>query len=151
MNGEIHETGHAREHGVHNRGFSIVELLVAAAITGIIIIAVVAMARKGGELETTAIHRRAARRIITSYFESMEYDASNYGTLTSTVVGGVCLDTGVDTENEDDDFSGELDITVIDTLIEGMPAKRVTMTIEWEEAGGAEESVSVSKLISGAK
>jgi prepilin-type N-terminal cleavage/methylation domain-containing protein len=54
----------------NNDGFTIVELLVAAAIVLVATGAVVAVVRKSSEIQVNGVHRLQARNVIMGYFES---------------------------------------------------------------------------------
>ena len=54
----------------NNAGFTIAELLVAAVIVLIATAAVVAVVRKGAEIQANGVHRLQARNVIVGYFEN---------------------------------------------------------------------------------
>lgn len=62
----------------NHRGYSLVELMVSATIIALLAIAVVSMVRKSNHLRSEDAHRRRARAIIDSCFESRSYHYSNY-------------------------------------------------------------------------
>jgi type II secretory pathway pseudopilin PulG len=133
-----------------NRGYSIVELLVAAIVLTIAITAIVAVIRKGRELEIVDKHRRQARSIIDNKME-IQYDDRNFSTITPT------NDSTVITL--DPRFGTPLTATLKWVVTQGtetvtvgvnnttMIVKKVTMTVSWTEPDGNPENITISKWI----
>jgi competence protein ComGC len=140
-----------------DRGFSLVEVLVSAAILIVLIFAVIAAVRKGRELQMDDGHRRSARVLIHSKLETI-YDFRNFNT-----------------DFVNDSFSDTLDsrtgnpvvakgfVTVVnDTPLIGpgggtpVPRKKITITVKWSETGlsasdKVTDSIQISKWIAKAK
>jgi prepilin-type N-terminal cleavage/methylation domain-containing protein len=68
------------------RGFTLVEILVAAAIVSLSVVSVVAFVRKGQEQIALDKHRRTARSIVERTIEDSQYDLYNYPNLVSGAV-----------------------------------------------------------------
>jgi len=137
------------------QGYSLVELLVAAVIMALLITAAVVTLRRGREFDITENHRRRARMAIDSSLESTTYHYSNYALLAtgSTTVPNITIDSR-DPATTDDDLQGTLTIVVSSATIaslDGTPVaiKQVTMTLAWQEPGGAGESITLTKNLSG--
>lgn len=64
-----------------NRGFTLVEVLVAAGIVALSLISVVAFVRKGQEQVSLDKHRRMARSIVERAIEDPQFDLMNYPNL----------------------------------------------------------------------
>ena len=62
-------------------GFSLIEVLVAGLIIGIVVIAMVTMVRTGRELDVSSDHRRQARALIHAAFEDEIFSYVNYQLL----------------------------------------------------------------------
>ena len=78
-------------------GFTLVEVLVAAAVIALSLFSVVAFVRKGQDQVTLDKHRRMARSIVERTIEDPVYDIVNYPNLTTTDVTRNNLDT-IDTK-----------------------------------------------------
>jgi Tfp pilus assembly protein PilV len=132
-----------------NGGFSLVELLVASSIMVIAIVSIVTIVRKGGEMDVTDRHRRMARSIINSTFESTEYSPASYSTL-ANATRPVVIDPR-DTLTTADNLNGTLQITVTPGSVNGanatvVPYKNVTMTVAWSEPEGS-QSVTLTRWL----
>jgi len=138
---------------MRKNGYSLVEVLVAAAILIIAILAIIAVVRKGRELDITDRHRRVARATIMSRFENPSYRYDNYDNVAPLNGQTVIIDPR-DTATTTDDLTGTLVITVApeDTLQGAsntpIPFKEVTMRITWQEPGPLNEQVEIKKQIS---
>jgi hypothetical protein len=137
----------------NNRGFSLVELLIASAICVLTIIAVVMVLRKGGETLVTTQHRQRARAIIDSCFEVPAYQYTNYAAIVPTPTPvGVVIDSRMVPP-----LAGTL-TTLIGPEVTGNPAlvnaaqvnyKPIVITVKWQESGSAaSDSVMLEKRIS---
>lgn len=125
------------------RGYTLAELLVAVAIFSVTIAGIVAVLRKGIETTVTDTHRKRARTIIDSCFESASYQPANYAGMAA--VNRAVL---IDARNEgspSDDLSGTLTISVTDqTDNSRAPAvayKQVRATVQWTEPEGGQSLV----------
>ncbi len=134
----------------YKNGFTIVELLVSAVIFAIIVVSVVAVVRKGRDLQVTDQHRRQARIILHRLLEN-EYDYRRYRLVKDTSF------TLSDTLDERDGNPLIASIVVdVDTTgivnVQGtnIPVKKVTTTATWTEVTGEEEEVSLTKLLADA-
>jgi len=126
-------------------GFTLVELVVSAVIIGIAIMAVVAVARKGRELDITYSHHRRARAIIDSCFESVAYQYTNYAALPTITGQLVKIDPRGD--GPDDDLNGSLTMTVSPpTTIGGVECKQISATVSWAEPEET-KSITVEKWV----
>jgi prepilin-type N-terminal cleavage/methylation domain-containing protein len=135
-----------------NNGFSLVELLVAAAVFSLAIVSVVSMVRKAAELDMLNRHRRAAHSIIERTIESGTYQQANFNNLvagpTTTTIPNVTIDADLPTP-----LKGTLTITVnvSNPTWSGIavPQARVTFSVQWTEYGQTSpETMSIEKWIS---
>lgn len=139
--------------GLHVRGlkgaggYSLAELLIAVSIFSITIIALVGVLRKGSEISTTDGHRKRARALIDSCFESASYQPANYANL-AAVSRAVLVDPrGNGTA---DDLAGTLRITVTpgtdNSSGTAIPFTRVTISVTWPEPEGS-QAISLEKVL----
>ncbi|MBD3392523.1 MAG: hypothetical protein GF418_10600 [Chitinivibrionales bacterium] len=131
------------------RGVTLVEVLVAAAVIIISTMGVVAVTRSSRQTDVTFNHRRAARAIIDSCFESISYHYSNYQNL-ANISRSVVVDPRTP-ETPDDDLTGSLSITVTQESAQGAALttinhKQVVMSVTWNEPEG-QQSVTLTKCI----
>jgi hypothetical protein len=130
------------------RGFSLIEILVSSLIITLSVIALVTVIRKGSELVITESHRKRARSVIDSCFESPSYHYSNYWGL-ANVNRSVLIDPR-DAGIDGDDLMGSLAIKVaVDTVKAGgtnVPAKKVIISVSWKEPEGL-QSIILEKHI----
>lgn len=128
-------------------GFSLVELLVAASILGITVIAVVAVIRKSRDIQVSLQHRQAARILLERRFEKL-YGPGSFNRIPeddpddSTVVidnDGTYTLTG--------DLKTHFENTT-ETTNDGktIPVKKVTLTIRWDEYENEEGAVERDSL-----
>ena len=132
----------------HPLGFSIVEALVSAAILGVVVIAIVAMVRKSGDLQIESGYRQKARVALNERFETL-YKQLNYpliaeGTNDSSVTFGVGAGT--------DSLIGTLHTTIESALLTvsttpDIPVKKVTLALAWDDIDGSRDSISITKWI----
>jgi type II secretory pathway pseudopilin PulG len=128
-------------------GFTLVELLVASTLLIIAIVSIVTIVRKGAEIEVADRHRRTARSVIKSQFESATYSRANYATMANLTQAVV-----IDPRNAGpgDDLSGTLTITVsAPQTIAAASATTITFravsaTVTWTEPEG-QQTVSLIK------
>ncbi|MBN2036990.1 MAG: type II secretion system protein [Chitinispirillaceae bacterium] len=135
-----------------NRGFTLVEILVAAVVISLSLFATIAMVRKAQELTSLDRHRRAARAIIERTLETPTYTRdAYYGLAAGTQNQNVLID-------KRNNLQGTLTVTVgNEQNINGamgiaIPHKRITMTVTWQERSAANttttESVNIEKWVS---
>jgi type II secretory pathway pseudopilin PulG len=125
-------------------GYSLVEMLVAAAILAIMIVSIVAVIRKGRELEIVDNHRRMARAVIHAALEG-EYDWKQFAAI---------HDTTISYTDTLDPRSGNPLIDTVTIVVDSVwqtvsstPVfmKKVTMKVKWVEPDTVADSVVLSK------
>ena len=94
----------------HTAGFTLAELIVAAAIGSLAILVLVGVLRKGIEISETTQHRQRARAIIDSCLESPRFQCGNFVNMASSPAATVIIDPR--SAGADDDLTGTLAITV---------------------------------------
>lgn len=131
-----------------NRGYTLVELLVAVAIFSIAIAGVVAVLRKGIETTVTDAHRQQARSLIMSCLESADYQPDKY----TTMAGGhrpVVIDAR-NPATTADDLTGTLTVTITDhtdlSSATPVPYKAVSVSVQWTEPEGA-QNITLEKWV----
>lgn len=141
-------------------GFTLAELIVAAGVTALTILALVGVVRKGTEITYVNQHRQRARAVIDSCFECPAYSFRNYDNLPGANGTPVLIDER-DKSSAADDLPGTLNILVsihdtnktplpnpIDPARDYVEYKTVTMTVSWQEPGIAQlQSVALRKFI----
>jgi hypothetical protein len=127
-----------------------VEVLVAAAIISLSAIAIVAVVRKGREIDVNDLHRRTARAIICAKLDSRLYSYSNYANLSAG--------TTTETDTLDYRLSGGSVLTgTLTKTITGPVTKAtnnglnvdgiiINMRMIWSEAGYS-DSLKIEKWI----
>jgi hypothetical protein len=137
-------------------GFTLAELIVAAAIGSLAILVLVGVLRKGIEISETTQHRQRARAIIDSCLESPAYQCDNFTNSASLPATGVIIDPR--SAGATDDLRGTLTITVtpgVNTTPIGSSGvaarddvsfKRIVLAVSWHEEQGT-ETVSLEKTI----
>lgn len=133
-----------------NRGYSLIEILVAAAIIGISLIAVVAFVRKGQEMISIDKHRRVARGMIERTLEDLQYQPENYSNLPAQPAAPVIDDMIIDAETTPN-IHGTLVVSVGNeqATVNGktVPHRAVTATVTWTEIDGKCDTVSITKWL----
>lgn len=123
----------------HRRGFTLVEVLVSAAVLLVGVLGLVAVLVKGGELEVSDRHRRRARELIDSCMEEWTVvPACDYDAVPTETVE-VIIDER-DTTTTDDDLTGLLGIDTIPHTVGDDPGeitnlacKQVHVEVKWPE------------------
>ena len=136
-------------------GFTLAELIVAAAIGSLAILVLVGVLRKGIEISETTQHRQRARAIIDSCFESPRYQCDNFVNIASSAATSVIIDPR--SAGAADDLMGTLTITVTSGVAtpqsqsgvaqrDNVAFKRIAMVVSWSEEQGT-ETVSLAKSV----
>lgn len=94
-----------------SKGFTLVELLVAATIAILCITSVTAMLIKGREIDVGDRYRRYARAHVISEFENPQYHFSQYVNLLNQA-GTITQNVTIDTRGAYDDIPGVLTTTI---------------------------------------
>lgn len=128
------------------RGYSLVELLTAAMIIALATIAVVAVIRKGREIQVLDHHRRMARAVLRSRLDT-DYDYRNY----DTIKDGTLSETVTLDPRSGNPLTGQVTATVTtqNTSVGGttIPIKQISMKIVWTEPEGDVDSIELEKWI----
>jgi type II secretory pathway pseudopilin PulG len=123
-----------------SRGFTLIESLVAAVIVALSVIMIVAVVRKGREIDVNDLHRRTARAIINAKLESRQYSYSNFLNLSA----GSSFPAETDTLDDRHDggtvpLTGTLTVYVKDSSVTAkdgvtnIPIKKIRMKMLWSE------------------
>ncbi len=138
--------------GINRKGFTLVELLVSATIILLCIVAIVAMLRKGREIDIDDRYRRNARAVVVSTFESPEFKYTKYkdllnnaGSTDSTVVIDTLADGSVITGKLTTTIGGQITATAGDGI--NVPYIPVTVGIVWKTMEG-NDNIIITKFIS---
>ena len=133
------------------KGFSLVELIVAATITILCIISIVVMLRKGREIDINDRYRRYARSIVVSEFEKTKFHHNQYTNLL-TQAGATTQSVVIDDRGAESDITGTLTTTIgaQDSIAaaDGMqvPYIPVTINISWSTTDG-NDNITLTKQI----
>ena len=140
------------------RGFTIVELLIAAVIMIVATFAVITVLRKSTEIEVEDHHERQARMIIMGLFEDVfDYRAypNSYGVF-SIDSGQTSFDTTYEVVIDKRGFRsnplmGNMNVNVRrdSSDINGVMVHmdRITASIDWKEADGTRDTVTLRKVL----
>ena len=135
-----------------NKGFTLVEILVSAAIVMLCIIVIVAMLRKGREIDINDRYRRLARAFIAAEFETPKLHYSNWDSLlanvnTSTVVNDVIIDK----RGAESNITGDLTTTIgnIDNIA-GVVYIPIKINLSWQTVDG-NDTITLTKRITDAQ
>lgn len=131
----------------NNRGFSIIEVLISAAILSIAVTAIVTVVRKGRDIQMADKHRREARAILNARFENMYADGSYESIQVGTSHDSVIIDErpeGVPLMGELTESVEEVNVSVSGTQI---PTRQVTLSLIWNDVGIEMDSISMVKWV----
>jgi Tfp pilus assembly protein PilV len=132
-------------------GFTLVEIMVAAVLASLSVIAVVSVVNTGSMMEKSDNDRRAARAVVKGVFEQ-QYDNRDYNMipLSDTLTDSVVID-----ERAGNLLKGFLRTFIApDTVTNGtvsVPGKMVSITCSWVEVKGPGDSVCLTKIIAKAQ
>lgn len=135
----------------NDRGYSLVEVLVAAAVVAVALVSVVAFVRKGQEMIALEKHRAMARGIIGRTLEKSQYLPDNYDKLPAQPAAAVTTTVVLDPATN---LRGVLTLSVGNeqtTATGAVPYRVVTAAVTWTEPGGNNEAVSIAKWLSDVK
>lgn len=131
-----------------NYGFTLVEMLVSAAVMSVAVVILVAVVRTGRELEVSDLHRRRARALVDSVLEEPAYQYTNFGAMPI-----IDPDPGIpvvidprDPADEDDDLEGSLWISVYDSTAP-LVHKQVRAAVRWREPEGMDTIVMEKRVV----
>jgi len=133
-------------------GFTIIEVLVAAAVVSFSVIGTVAIVRKSQEMISQDKNRRAARGFIVKTLEQPTFEPENYAALaTSTATQSVAINAaaginGTLTTAISDEKTQSGAVDPYGTAI-NIPYREITVTVKWNEMGDKKDSVQVWKRI----
>ncbi len=125
------------------KGFSLVEVLVAAAVLGIATVSVVVMIRKGGDLQVTNTYRLQARAFLNARMETLyqpgRFEFIGEGDISELVTfgfhqGGAAL-------------NGILYTSVQDSNVIGFPIKRIGLSLAWDVFDAGRDSIYIEKWL----
>ncbi len=140
----------------HTGGYSLAELMAAAAIFSLTVLGVVTLITKGRNLDITDGHRRVARLIVDASLEDPGFNSRCYESLTP----GSKVDTVVIDTVSGHTLDGRREIIVgtaqafsgVPSGSNGFPYYPVTIRLTWNEPDMAvPETVQVIKWISQAR
>ena len=141
-------------HYKRQRGFTLIEMLVSATIVMLCIIAIVAMLRKGREIDINDKYRRLARAIVVTEYENPKYHHSQYSNLRTPIIKDSTVI--IDDRGADSDITGVLrtaisaEATITSLTGTAVPYIPVIISIAWETVDG-KDTISISKYISEAQ
>jgi type II secretory pathway pseudopilin PulG len=127
-----------------NKGYTLVELIVAAVIIALSVITVVIVIRVGANLTAESNERRAARSLIQGRFER-DYNLWKYNEILPT-------ENPVEEIITDDPAfpnGAKLSTTVTEATVADVPVKKIAATLEWYADDGTTRRgvLSLSKTI----
>lgn len=133
------------------KGFSLVELLVAATIGILCITSVVAMLQKGREIDINDKYRRYAKALVISEFEDQKLHFSQYVNLLNKA-GTTTENVTIDTRGAYNNISGILTTTIGNETIAfssdgtNVPYILITIAIAWSTTDG-NDNLAITKFI----
>jgi hypothetical protein len=119
--------------------------MVSAAILGIVVVAMVAVVRKGGDIQVSGTYLREARTILNARFETM-YTQKKYSSIAVQAETGIPVT--LDPANGINPLPGTLYTTIVVPTGTPFPAKQVTLALAWDNADGERDSISMTKWVS---
>lgn len=136
---------------LHSKGFTLVELMVAAAIAILCITSVVAMLMKGREINTGDKYRRYSRALVISEFEDPQYHYSQYATI-KTLIGTTTETVTIDKRGSYGDIQGTMtkiigaEATISASGGANLPYIPITISIHWTTSDGS-DTLTLTKFI----
>lgn len=128
------------------QGFTLVELLVAAVILTVTIVAVVSMVRKSREIQLADKHHQEVRAILNAQFEQ-QY---GYKQFASIPVKDTTKTVTIDNRNGNP-LMGTLYVSVDSNgeMASGtmVPLKKVTLSLAWDESENERDSLILTKWV----
>lgn len=137
--------GHGQ--GRQMQGYTLVEVLVASTIIAISVISLVLLLRKGREIETVSIHRRAAHRIADSLLEMPRFTPTGYNLLGPS---NDSFQTVLQERSGGDVIASVRTSIGNEATCSGVPCKKIHLNISWEEPEGA-ESLAIARWMAKAE
>ena len=130
-----------------NRGFSIIEVLISAAILAVAVIAIITIVRKGRDLQMADKHRQEARAILNARFENI-YANGRYGSIQP----GISVDTVIiDERPEGVPLTGVLTSTVVQVNVgvsgTQIPTRQVTLSLFWNDFEIESDTITMVKWL----
>jgi hypothetical protein len=139
---------------LNKRGYSLVEITVAAVVISLSVFAVIAMVRKGQEHIGLDRHRREARGIVERTFESQQFAPEAYNRLntdTTSAPLNVLIDSAANLNGK---FQIKIrkEVTTPGTApVAAVPYRCITVNVWWQEKGAGNktyyDTVSVDKWL----
>ena len=150
--GEFTRKNNTRHSCINKKGFTLVELLVSATIILLCIIAIVAMLRKGREIDINDRYRRNARAIVVSEFENPRFAYINFKNLqnqTGTTSRTVVIDSLADGNALYGSLTSTIGAPTATPADDGIsiPYIPVTIRIDWQTMEG-NDNIIITKYIS---
>ncbi len=136
---------------LNTKGFTLVELLVAASIAILCITSVTAMLIKGREIDVGDRYRRYARACVITEFEQPQFHFSQYVNLLNQA-GTTTQSITIDTRGAYDNISGVLTTTIGSQTTASsstginVPYIPVVITITWSTSDG-NDTLSLTKYL----
>lgn len=130
-----------------NRGFSIIEILISAAILSVAIIAIVTIVRKGRDIQIADKHRQEARAILNARFESI-YGNGSYGSIQPGTSDTIVV---IDERPEGVPLTGVLTSTVVQVNVDvsgtRIPTRQVTLSLVWDDFESESDTITMEKWL----
>lgn len=130
----------------NRQGFSIIELLVAATILSVTIVAVVSMVRKSQEIQLAEKHHQEVRAILNAQFEQLY----GYKQFASIAVKDTVKSVVIDNRNGSP-LTGTLYVSIDSNgeMASGtlVPVKKVSLSVAWDEAENERDSLILTKWV----
>jgi prepilin-type N-terminal cleavage/methylation domain-containing protein len=125
----------------NDRGFSLIEVLVAAAVVAVSLFSVVAFVRKGNDMASIDRDRRVAREIVDTTLEGQRFLPANYDLIPGTITSNsVTLYNGLTATR-----SFTIDTTGV---IAGVNYKTIAVKVQWLEPGAsANDFVQIERWV----